>query len=245
MNRIQRISAMLVLAAAVLVVSLTYSIRAFADLARMARQPFNGPSLTLVLQPEPQNSRGTVHPADIQQAKRVLSSRLQGVLSGRPFQLTVEGDRFLVALPPSENMGYITSVLTSRGEVEFISGGELPPVGVSISPEMAAQYPVLFTGQDILQAQPPNSAGGQIFFRLGLAPDTARRLAEFTATQTGRYLCMALDGQVLTCSRMYQMDGDTLEILPELSSGAILSLTDVGIFIDSGPLPWPLTATAP
>jgi len=41
---------------------------------------------------------------------------------------------------------------------------------------------------------------------------------------------------------MYHQAGNTIEILPGLSSGTFLSLADLAIFLESGPLPEPLQA---
>jgi preprotein translocase subunit SecD len=100
----------------------------------------------------------------------------------------------------------------------------------------------LFTGQEVEAAELPDSATGQIFYRLTLQPTAADRLNAFIETQQNGYLCMVMDGQVLNCSLMYHQSGNTVEILPGLSSGTILSLADLAIFIDSGPLPTPLKA---
>jgi hypothetical protein len=51
-----------------------------------------------------------------------------------------------------------------------------------------------------------------------------------------------MDGQVLNCSVMYHQAGNSIEILPGLSSGTGISLVDLAIFLESGPLPVPLAA---
>jgi hypothetical protein len=38
---------------------------------------------------------------------------------------------------------------------------------------------------------------------------------------------------------MYHLTGNTLEILPGLSSDTVISLADLAIFLESGPLPVP------
>jgi hypothetical protein len=47
---------------------------------------------------------------------------------------------------------------------------------------------------------------------------------------------MVMDEQVLNCSTMYHQNGSTLEILPELTSSTALNMTDLTVFLYSGPL---------
>jgi hypothetical protein len=47
---------------------------------------------------------------------------------------------------------------------------------------------------------------------------------------------MVLDAQVINCSAMYHQTDNTLEILPELSSNSAISMTDLALFLYSGPL---------
>jgi preprotein translocase subunit SecD len=147
----------------------------------------------------------------------------------------------VVRLPHGQNIPYIAVVISSVGEIKFIDGGQnSPPVGQADAPSQI--YQTLFTGQEIESAEPPDSTAGQIFYRLTLQPAASERLATFIQTQPQRYICMVVDGQVLNCSVMYHQAGNTIEILPGLSSGTFLSLADLAIFLESGPLPEPLQA---
>ena len=46
---------------------------------------------------------------------------------------------------------------------------------------------------------------------------------------------MVMDEQVINCSTLYHQNGANLEILPELSSGSAISMTDLALFLHSGP----------
>ena len=67
-------------------------------------------------------------------------------------------------------------------------------------------------------------------------------MTTFVETEPGGYICMVMDGQVLNCSVMYHFAGNSIEILPGLSSGTGISLADLAIFLESGPLPVPIEA---
>ena len=54
------------------------------------------------------------------------------------------------------------------------------------------------------------------------------------------FVCLAIDGEVINCSTMYHWSGTMIKILPDLGSGAGISLADLAIFLESGPLPTPL-----
>jgi hypothetical protein len=47
---------------------------------------------------------------------------------------------------------------------------------------------------------------------------------------------MVLDEQVINCSTMYHQTNQNLEILPELSAGDAVNMTDLEVFLYSGPL---------
>jgi preprotein translocase subunit SecD len=132
------------------------------------------------------------------------------------------------------------------GEIEFIDGGAVsPPVGREIKTGPQASpaqniYQVLFTGQDVEEALPPDSTGGQIFYRLTLNATGAERFEDFVATRSGNYVCMVMDKQVINCSAMYHWRNNTLDILPNLGGGTVISLADLAVFLESGPLPLPL-----
>jgi preprotein translocase subunit SecD len=116
---------------------------------------------------------------------------------------------------------------------------------VRTSPQADPQenvYRTLFVGQEIEAAKLPDSTTGQIFYQLTLQPAAAKRLTTFVETEPDGYICMVMDGQVLNCSVMYHQSGNTIEILPGLSSGTGISLADLAIFLKSGPLPMPLEA---
>lgn len=220
------------------VASLVFGSRALADLSAFdpAQQVFE---TKLVLAPD------TIIPGnqevELIAARPVIAKRLDKLALDGPYNLVIRNGQLVVTLPQGRNVPYIASVITSVGEITFINGGqESPPVGETITlgvpSEAHKTYSILFTSREVQTIAPPDSATGQIFFQLTLAPDAAARLADFIATHPGFYICMVLDAQVVNCSSMYQQTEGGLEILPELSSDGPINMDDLEVFLYSGPL---------
>ena len=218
--------------------SVSYSAQVIADLRTFYQDPRDGLEVDVVL--KPQTSAGT-NQIDLATTQQTVERRLHNLYLAGTYTIVPQNNQLIVKLPHDQNIPYVALVISSVGEIEFIDGGkDSPPVGqTAASPQT---YQTLFTGQEIESAEPPDSAAGQIFYRLTLQPAASERLATFIQTQPQRYICMVVDGQVLNCSVMYHQAGNTMEILPGLSSGTFLSLADLAIFLESGPLPEPLQA---
>ncbi|MEW5959956.1 MAG: hypothetical protein AB1801_19725 [Chloroflexota bacterium] len=220
------------------VFGLTLGGQVLADLKTVYQNPPAALSAELVLSPKPVSEVGSrgVEGVPLAVARQVMDQRLDSLRLAGAYQVIPQGDQLLVILPQSENMPYIASVLSSVGEIEFIDGGlDSPPLGQFVN--SGAQ--TLFTSREIQSVAPPDSAAGQIFYQLTLTPAVVKRLHSFVDRPRPAYICMVLDGQVLNCSLMYHLSGNILEILPGLSSGTAMSLSDLAIFLASGPLPVP------
>jgi preprotein translocase subunit SecD len=225
--------------------SLTYGVQALADLKGLYQNSPDALKAELILSPRPMTSSVMLDDTTLLAAQEVVDQRLENLHLAGTYTVTPQGEQLLVKLPQSENMPYITSVLSSIGEIEFINGGsESPPIGRTVKTATQAPakpdqniYQTLFTAQDIESVTPPDSATGQIFYQLTLRPAAVERLGGFIEKPGSDYICMVMDEQVLNCSMMYHWLGNTVEILPGLSSGTVISLADLGIFLNSGPLP--------
>lgn len=219
-------------------VSLAYGSRALADLSAFdpAANVFE---TKLILSPDsiiPGNQE-----FELIEARPIIARRLDKLDLEGPYRLVIRNEQLEVTLPQGENIPYIASVITSIGEIVFISGGQVsPPVGEMVNLGVPSAnhdtYPILFTSREVIEIVPPDAATGQIFYRLTLEPAAAGRLADFVASNSEAYICMVMDEQVINCSTLYHQNGANLEILPELSSGSAISMTDLALFLHSGPL---------
>jgi hypothetical protein len=215
------------------IVSLVYGSRALADLSDFdpAADAFQ---TKLVLVPD------TVIPAnqevELIAARPVIARRLDKLDLDGPYNLAIRNGQLVVTLPKDKNTPYVAAVITSVGEVVFVDGGTKdPPLDQSINVGGQA-HQILFTSREVTGILPPDSADGQIFYRLMLTSAAADRLKSFVESHSYSFICMVMDEQVLNCSTMYHQNGSALEILPELTSSTALNMTDLAVFLYSGPL---------
>jgi hypothetical protein len=174
------------------------------------------------------------------EARPVIARRLDRLDLNGPYNLVIRDGYLEVTLPPGQNIPYIASVITSIGEIAFIGSKGSPSVGETVDLGIGSgdhqSYPILFTSREVQEIAPPDPTSGQIFYRLTLEPAAAERLADFQMTNPSAYICMVLDEQVINCSTMYHQTNQNLEILPELSAGDAVNMTDLEVFLYSGPL---------
>lgn len=220
-------------------VSLVYGSRALADLS-MFDPAASALETKLILEPDvviPENQEVQLIAARPVIARRLDQLELQG-----PYRLVIHAGQLEVTLPKDKNIPYIAAMITSVGEISFIDGGTTsPPVGETVQMGIRSDlnnqvYRILFTSREVQEIVPPDEANGELFYQLKLQAAAADRFADFNQAGSNSYVCMVLDEQVINCSLMYHQQGDTLEILPELSSDAGVSMDDLAVFLYSGPL---------
>jgi len=225
----------------VAVMSLIYSSRALADLI-FSPVSMTGLHTQVILKPD----LTSVPDTTLGDTRQILARRLDQLNLSGSYELVSQEGQLTVTLPDSEHVPYILDIITHVGEIEFIDGGAgTPPLGQRVTTVWPVNpnrngYPILFTGQEIQEVLPPDSASGQIFYRLALKPEAADRFADFVESRPRHYICMVVDKHVLNCSGMYHWSDNTLDILPNLGSGTVISLADLAVFLESGPLPVPL-----
>ncbi len=215
--------------------SLIYSTRALADLIFFP-EPIEGFQTRVILNP---NLPAGADMTELLEAREVVAQRLNQLNIPGSYQLVAQNGHLSLTLLATEQTPYVIDLVSHVGQIEFIDGGATsPPLGRWMRQDV---YDVLFTAQDVEVVTPPNTETGQIFYRLRLAPSSSQRMAEFVANQSDHYVCMVVDRQVINCSSMYHLTDDSLDILPSLGSGNMISLNDLAVFVKSGPLPIPLT----
>ena len=239
---------LLVVIVIIAVLGLMYSSRVIADLTVLYPTTVDATGAKIILSPNmsavaTSSTEQTYHLVT-QDAGRVVADRLDHLDLMGYHHVDIRDNKLEVSVPELENMTYIIDVITRVGEVEFIDGGTgSPPVGRYVKTELQNMatnddaYAVLFSGRDIKTIIPPESNEGEIFYQVELQPGAAERFAGFIDAETNAYVCLVMDKQVINCSKMYHLSGTTLDILPNLSGGTGLSLADLGVFLDSGPLP--------
>lgn len=185
----------------------------------------------------------TLSPVELSRAQQVMKSRLDQLnLTGR-YKIVAfpESAQFQVTLPDTSETPHIINVITHVGDIAFVDGGlESPPLGERItlqadpSERAPLQLEPLFLGQDISAIVSPAANSGDLFYQIKLKLQPA---GQFNGPGKG-YVCLVLDAIVANCSKMYQWSDNTLEILPDLGETGV-RLSDLGVFLESGPLPAP------
>ena len=248
MNKTWRATIFTIALALIGISSLIYSSKALANIV-FYPLPEDALKTRVILKPNPSASlNAAILESGLSDARRVVDRRLDQLNLSGPYYLTSQPGQLAVTLPESERVSYVVNIITHVGEIEFIDGGaESPPLGRKIQTGLQANpdqniYPLLFASQEVEEVIPPDSTTGQIFYRLALNPAAAHRFSDFVETQPDHYVCMVMDKQVINCSIMYHWNQNMIDILPNLSSGAVISLADLAVFLDSGPLPVPLKA---
>ena len=227
--------------------SFAFSSRALANLSTF--YPTTGEALGTELILNPDISTITVDDTlelNLLDAEQVVAHRLAQLNVPQPYQVVRHQGQLVVTLPERADTPYVNSVIAHVGQVKFIDGGEVAPqvgqkiqTGAASTPDQAI-YHTLFTGEEVLEVSSPNTGAGQIFYQVRLQAAATERFTEFAWGPSKNHICIVLDEEVISCSAMYHWEQDTLEILPHFSSGSVVSMADLAIFLESGPLPLPL-----
>ncbi len=222
--------------------SFIYSSRALADLATFSPTSGRAIGAELVLNP---TGKASLSSGDLDlklvEAQAVVEQRLMQ-LNLRPHQVLIDRGQLLVDMPEPENMSYVRRVIGHQGHIEFIDGGPVsPPLGQRLQTRSGdSAYPLLFKGQAVTDILLPDAGTGQIFYELTLDEAATARLTKFVETRPDHYICIVVDQEVIACSEMYHWAEGQLDILPNLSSGSVINLSDLALFLKSGPLPMAL-----
>ncbi|HMR66247.1 MAG TPA: hypothetical protein PKE64_19725 [Anaerolineae bacterium] len=231
----KQVALVLTLALALVALWLTIGVRVVAELSLAAPVAIENPGLQIILRPE----KRSVSTDQLLKAQQVVANRLEHLQPNSWYDVTVAEGQLEVRLNEHENFHYIQDIISHAGRIEFIDGGYNAPIGqfveTAIEPTTSDRFRTLFTGQEIVSVVLPES--GQIFYRITPKPEATPRIEPFFANQADRFICLVIDGQVINCSKLYSWTDGTLEIMPSLGSGTGLGLSDLEIFLTSGPLP--------
>ena len=232
----------------IIILGLMYGSQVVADLTVFYPMSVDDSGLKIVLSPNntsdfSSNSQQKYHLV-AQDTQRVVALRLNQLDLKGYYSVGIHNNQLEVTLPNDENTPYVINIITRVGKVEFIDGGpNSPPIGRQIRTTSEAPvgqeevYEVLFVDKEITSIIPPTASVGEVFYQISLQPAAAKRFARFLSDEAKTYICLVIDKQVVNCSRMYHWSDNTLDILPNLSDGTGLSLADLAVFLNSGPLP--------
>jgi preprotein translocase subunit SecD len=222
---------------------LSYGTKVAADITQADPVLIDQPGVKIVLGPKNGADPAAAPKEYMLEAQRVINRRLDQLQPGT-FDITVKHSQLEVHLPDQADLPAIIDIITRPGKVEFIHGGpDIPPVGQELetgpaAPAEGKRYQTLFRGRDIVAVHLPDS--GDIFYQIILHPATAGRMTDFMENNAGDYICLVIDREMINCSKIYYWSGQSLDILPNIGGATPLTLADLAIFLNSGPLPAPL-----
>ncbi len=176
-------------------------------------------------------------PADLIKARHIIEQRLQRTSMYGSFEVTAHQTYLEVNLSEGRDLPYITQLLTSVGNIQFIDGGKTPLIGQHLT-DADLTNKLLFSNRNIRQFNAPSK--GDMFYQLTLLPKTAANVERYLQTQPNTYVCIAVDGLVTNCSSLYHWADDTLEFIPNRGDIGVLQSQDLLTLVYSPPLPMPL-----
>jgi preprotein translocase subunit SecD len=123
----------------------------------------------------------------------------------------------------------ITPTVTASEMVT--SSGEITPTG--------RVYKTILTGKDLKSAKPQVSQLGEPEVAFELNPEGAQIFAQFTAANVGKYLCITLDKEVISCPVIKSAIPDGSGVIT-MGGGNIEEARSLAIQLRYGALPIPL-----
>ncbi len=155
---------------------------------------------------------------------------------------SVRGDRLEVRVAPGVSPVWVANEATRRGVIELVEGGtEFLPIGKRVITGDVAR-PELNVYEVVLAA--PHFVAVEAHWRYNrpviefrLTPEGDVRLRAHTKEQSGYYLCLLVDGQVVNCPILRTPLVDRSGVM-ELTGSATLAQAHMwAALLHSGPLP--------
>ena len=153
-----------------------------------------------------------------------------------------DGGSLVVLGPDVQGSDTLEDEATRPGRLELVEcGTEFLPVGAHVdtgnraNPESAI-YAVVLTAEHFAAARAAMGRNGRPVIAFVLTPDGDERLAAHTA-QEGYYLCLLLDGRVVSCPVVRTPLVDRRGVMEFLSNVTLAQAQRYAALLNSGPLP--------
>jgi preprotein translocase subunit SecD len=149
-----------------------------------------------------------------------------------------------VVMLPSEKADQVRGLIGMTGRLDFVPLGQVQVQDGQLLD--LAQYPPLFSGDQVVSASVGASQTGQRTVDLVLAPDATSLFAAYTADHVGDYFAMVLDGSVISApvinvpisdGRVTIVQGGIGGFSPDVADNLVA-------IVESGALPFPLQEVA-
>jgi preprotein translocase subunit SecD len=172
------------------------------------------PGEALILKMVPLDADQAITPDVQEQARRVMEARAREMGVANAVVRAEEPDLLIVELRGKDNTQDNGRELTRNGFLEIVDGGDQPlaegaivvtsegaPTFEEGAPQDLKTYRTLITGREIVQDKvtyKTNELTGQPEVNFALNEEGARVLADFTASNIGKYMPILLDKTVIS-----------------------------------------------
>jgi protein-export membrane protein SecD len=163
----------------------------------------------------------------MESARRIIDSRVNGLGVSEPIVQQQGSDRILVELPGITDRQLAIDLIKQTGQLEFVDAGFRPPedgslITTTFSLDRGLMYPqttiggkpitatevptnagavldTAFTGEIIQTARPGVDNLGQSVVQFDIKPADQNAFREFTSSRLNQAMCIVLDQTVLSC----------------------------------------------
>ena len=171
--------------------------------------------------------------------KRIAATGVAGAT------VRVQGtDQVIVELPGVTDPDPVRKLLGQTGRADFVPLGSTPVQ--EGQPIDLTRFPPMFGGDQVASASVSTDQNGQPAVDFVLRPDGARKFADYTAKNIGNYFAIVLDGVVISAPVIQNSiaNGDVQITGPAQNGFAAMDVSTLATILDSGALPFPITATS-
>ncbi len=186
---------------------------------------------------------------DVLVAGGVLQHRLRFLVPGSEGLLDWQAndDQLIVSLPPEVPKSILVREAVRTGRVEVVEGGtEFLPVGARVKTSAWADpsrnvYQSVLTSVHFSAATMATDVSGKPVIEFVLTPTGDALLAAHSSQQRGYYLCVVVDGEVLTCPVIRTPLAERRGVMEFSEKVTREQVRTIAMLLCSGPLPVPLT----
>ncbi len=173
--------------------------------------------LSVVLQAEAPPGH-TISHDDMVTLKQIVENRVNGLGVSEPLIQIQGGNRIVVELPEIKDPERAIKTIGQTGLLEFIDAGDtyIPPntrvrttyrvsQGLDTTGTVTSTSPfdkvftTIVTGKELKSASTSLDEYGKPQINFSFKPEGAKKIADFTSKNVGKYMAIVLDGKVISC----------------------------------------------
>ncbi len=177
---------------------------------------------------------------DLNVIRTIIENRVNATGVSEPVVTTQGSDRVVVELPGVSDPNAVRRLVGQTGRLDFVPLGSVQKqAGDTVDP---AQFPALFSGEELSTAAIANNQQGQRVVTFKLKDAGAKLFDQYTRDNVGKYFAIVLDGKVISAPVINQaIPGGNVEISQGGIGGYPLKeATELVTVLQFGSLPFPI-----